>query len=46
MLKIIYRIENKDLIYYEAVFQWGSLFAFTISELTKQLTENYNVNLN
>jgi len=46
MLKIIYRTETKDLIYYEAVFNWGSLFAFTISELIEQLQNNYNVNLN
>ena len=45
MLKIIYRIEKKDLIYYEAVFSWGSLFAFSIGELLEQLQNNYNVPL-
>ena len=36
MLKIN-RIETKDLLYYEALFNGGNLYAFTISDLVNQL---------
>jgi hypothetical protein len=37
MLKQIIRTETKDIIFYEAVFNWGSLYAFTIKDLLKEL---------
>ena len=37
MLKQIIRTETKDLIYYEAVFNWGSLYAYSIKELLYEL---------
>lgn len=37
MLKQIIRTETKEGIYYEAVFHWGSLYAFTIKDLLKEL---------
>ena len=40
MLKIN-RIETKDLLYYEALFNGGNLYAFTISELSSQLATIY-----
>ena len=40
MLKIN-RIETKDLLYYEALFNGGNLYAFTISELINQLATIY-----
>jgi hypothetical protein len=43
MLKRIDRVETKDCIYFEAVFTWGSVFAFTIAELLKEL-KNHNLN--
>lgn len=40
MLKIN-RIETKDLLYYEALFNGGNLYAFTISDLVNQLASIY-----
>ena len=40
MLKIN-RIETEDLLYYEALFNGGNLYAFTISELVNQLASIY-----
>ena len=40
MLKIN-RIETKDLLYYEALFNRANLYAFTISELVNQLATIY-----
>jgi hypothetical protein len=37
MLKRIDRIETKEFIYYEAIFAWGSIFAFSIIDLVKEL---------
>jgi hypothetical protein len=44
MLKQIIRTETKDCIYYEAVFNWGSIFAYTIQDLLKQLPQLYSLN--
>lgn len=41
MLKIN-RIQKGDLIFYEALFTGGNLYAFSISELITQLTEIHN----
>lgn len=41
MLKIN-RIQTKDLVYYEALFLGGNLYAFSISELVIQLASIYN----
>lgn len=41
MLKIN-RIQTKDLVYYEALFLGGNLYAFSISELVSQLASIYN----
>ena len=38
MLKQIIRIETKEVLYYEAVFNWGSLYAYTIKDLLKELS--------
>ena len=40
MLKIN-RIETNGLLYYEALFSGGNLYAFTISELGSQLATIY-----
>ena len=40
MLKIK-RIETKNLLYYEALFNGGNLYAFTISDLVNQLATIY-----
>ena len=36
LIKII-RTETKEILFYEAVFNWGSLYAFTIKELLNEL---------
>lgn len=41
MLKIN-RIQTKDLLYYEALFLGGNLYAFTINDLISQLVSIYN----
>ena len=45
MLKRIDRIENENYIYFEAVFNWGSIFAFTMKQLVREL-ENHGYSLN
>jgi hypothetical protein len=42
MLKRINRVQTKEVVYYEAVFAWGSVFAFTIAKLFKEL-KNHNL---
>lgn len=37
MLHKIIRTQTKDCIYYEAVFNWGSLYAYSIKELLNEL---------
>jgi hypothetical protein len=37
MLKQIIRTETKEVIYYEAVFNWGSVYAYSIKDLLKEL---------
>ena len=37
MLKQIIRIETKEVLYYEAVFYWGSIYAYSIKELLNEL---------
>lgn len=47
MILRIDSIETKDCLYYEAVFIWGSIFAFTIKELLNELKSmglNYSLN--
>ncbi len=47
MIKQLIRTETKDCIYYEAVFSWGSIFAFTMVQMMKELEEmgiKYNLN--
>jgi len=41
MLKIN-RIETNGLLYYEALFNGGNLYAFTINDLISQLVSIYN----
>lgn len=41
MLKIN-RIQTKDFVYYEALFNGGNLYAFSMSELVNQLASIYN----
>ena len=41
MLKIN-RIETKGFVYYEALFNGGNLYAFTINDLINQLVSIYN----
>ena len=47
MLKQIIRTETKEVLYYEAVFYWGSLYAYTIKDLLNELSLmglNYSLN--
>lgn len=47
MIKQLIRTETKDCIYYEAVFAWGSLYAFTMAQMMKELEAigvKYNLN--
>jgi hypothetical protein len=37
MLKQIIRTETNSIIYYEAVFNWGSIYAYSIKDLLKEL---------
>ena len=47
MLKQIIRTETKEVIFYEAIFNWGSIYAYTIKELLKELQRfNLNYSLN
>jgi hypothetical protein len=47
MLKQIIRTETKDCIYYEAIFNWGSLYAYSIKDLLNELQRfNLNYSLN
>ena len=41
MLKIN-RIQTKNFVYYEALFNGGNLYAFTINDLITQLVSIYN----
>ena len=41
----INRIQSKDLVYYEAIFLGGNLYAFTINDLICQLWEIYDFKL-
>lgn len=45
MIKIN-RIQNDDLLYYEATFTNGNLIAFSINELITQLNSIHNFNFN
>jgi hypothetical protein len=36
LIKII-RTETKEILFYEAVFYWGSIYAYTIKELLNEL---------
>ena len=39
--------ETKEVIFYEAIFNWGSIYAYTIKELLKELQRfNLNYSLN
>lgn len=42
MLKIN-RIQKGDLIFYEALFMGGNLYAFSIADLISQLIEIHNL---
>ncbi len=47
MLQQIIRTETKDIVFYEAVFNWGSIYAYTIKDLLKELSSmglNYSLN--
>lgn len=44
MIKIN-RIQSKDLVFYEAIFLGGNLYAFTINDLICQLWQIYNFKL-
>ncbi len=45
MFKRIVMYQGDDFNFFEAVFSWGSIFAFTMEQLIKELKEN-RVNLN
>ena len=44
MIKIN-RIQSKDLVFYEAIFLGGNLYAFTINDLICQLWQIYDFKL-
>jgi len=45
MFKRIVMYQGKDFNFFEAVFSWGSLYAFTMEQLIIELQAN-RVNLN
>lgn len=45
MFKRIIMYQGNDFNFFEAVFSWGSLYAFTMEQLVKELQAN-KVNLN
>jgi len=40
MFKRIVMYQGEDFNYFEAVFAWGSIFAFTMEQLIIELQEN------
>lgn len=40
MFKRIVMYQGEDFNYFEAVFSWGSLYAFTMEQLVKELQDN------
>lgn len=45
MFKRIIMYQGDEFNFFEAVFSWGSIFAFTMEQLVKELQAN-KVNLN
>lgn len=45
MFKRIVMYQGKEFDFFEAVFEWGSLYAFTMEQLVKELQAN-RVSLN
>ena len=39
MLKQIIHTETNSIIYYEAIFNWGSLYAYSIKDLMYELLQ-------